>query len=133
MGDMLQYRNAEGTIIARINESTGHVEILEPGHPDWAAAVAAEPSAYVQPPPSPAPVPRTVSRFQARAALHLSGHLVAAEAAVAASTDPLVQMAWDEAIEFRRTSPTIVSLAAAIGLTDQQVDDLFRLAATIEV
>lgn len=129
---MLEYRNAEGSIIARTDDVTGHVEILEPDHPDWAAAVAAEPAAYVEPDPEPEPVPQMVSRFQARAALHLSGHLAAAEAVVAASPDPLVAMAWAEAVEFRRTSPTIAALAAVIGLDGPQVDQLFRLAATIE-
>lgn len=70
------------------------------------------------------------SRFQARAALHNAGLLVAVEAAVAGA-DPFVQIAWQDATEFYRGSPTIAALQAAVGLTDEQVDNLFRAAAQI--
>lgn len=71
-----------------------------------------------------------VSRFQARAALLGAGLLAQVEAAVAAA-DPVTQMAWADAIEFRRNSPTIAALSSAIGLTDTQLDDLFNAAAQI--
>lgn len=71
------------------------------------------------------------SRFQAKAALAAAGLLSAAEAAVA-QADPIAQLAWAEAVEFRRSSPTIVALGAAIGLTETQIDDLFRAAMVIE-
>jgi hypothetical protein len=97
---------------------------------------AAQPLAapYAPPPPEPEPVPQTVSRFQARAALHLAGKLTDAEAAVeaAAAENPLIAMAWREAVEFKRTSPALNALAEAIGMTPEDVDNLFRLAATIE-
>ena len=86
---------------------------------------------YVAPPPPPPPVPDVVSRFQAKAALSAAGLLPAVEAALA-DADPLAQLAWAEAIEFRRQSPTILALATALGLTDAQVDDLFHAAASIE-
>ena len=70
------------------------------------------------------------SRFQARAALHNAGLLVSVEAAVAAA-DPFTQIAWADATEFRRESPTIAALAAAVGLTGEDIDDLFRAAAQI--
>jgi hypothetical protein len=77
------------------------------------------------------PVPAVVSRFQARAALHTAGLLEQVEAAVA-SAGPLAQMAWADAVEFRRDSPTIAALAAEIGLSSAQIDDLFRTAAQIQ-
>lgn len=70
------------------------------------------------------------SRFQARAALHLAGLLPQVEAAVAAA-DTLVQIAWADASEFRRDSPAIVALGAALALSDEAIDALFREAATI--
>jgi hypothetical protein len=79
----------------------------------------------------PPPVPEVVSRFQAKAALSAAGLLPAVEAAIA-DADPIAQLAWAEAIEFRRQSPTILALAGALGLTDAQVDDLFHAAASIE-
>ena len=85
-----------------------------------AAALAAERAAMV------------ASRFQAKAALMQAGLLDAAEAAIAAS-DTLTRLAWAEAVEYRRDSPAIASIAAALGLTDAQVDDLFRAAMQIAV
>lgn len=105
----------------------------------WIAADAAvsigwlwDGEAFAPPPPEPAPVPETVSRFQARAALLQAGLLSAVEDAVAAA-DPMVQLAWAEAVEWRRQSPTILALGAAIGLAEAQLDDLFRAAAEIEL
>ncbi len=74
--------------------------------------------------------PLVVSRFQARAALHLAGLLSAVEALMAApETDMLARLAWADAIEFRRDSPTLVAMAAALSLTDEQLDQLFITAA----
>lgn len=70
------------------------------------------------------------SRFQAKAALHLAGLLPQVEIAIAGA-DELTQLAWTEAVEYKRTSPTILALAAALELTDEQVDDLFRTAMQI--
>lgn len=78
------------------------------------------------------PVPQTVSRFQAKAALMQAGLLDQVEMTIA-EAGPLVQLAWAEAVEFRRISPTIATLAAELELTDEAVDDLFRAAMQIEV
>lgn len=76
-------------------------------------------------------VPQEVSRFQARAALLLAGHMPAVEAAIA-QADPLAQLAWADAQVFRRDSPTINALAAAIGMDATQIDALFIQAAQIQ-
>lgn len=72
-----------------------------------------------------------VSRFQARAALFNAGLLASVEAAVAEASQ-FVQIAWADAQEFRRNSTTIATLKTAVGLTDAQLDQLFRDAALIE-
>jgi len=71
------------------------------------------------------------SGFQVRAALLSLGLLAKIEAAVASSGDPFIQLAWERAVEFRRDSPAIAALAPGMGLTDTQMDDLFRLAMSI--
>lgn len=71
------------------------------------------------------------SRFQARAALASAGLLAAIELAVE-QADQFTQIAWADAVEFRRSSPTISALQGAIGMTDSQIDDLFRAAMQIE-
>lgn len=76
-------------------------------------------------------VPQEVSRFQAKAALSLAGKLTQADAAVAASNDPILQIAWAEATTFKRNSQGIAALAPAIGLDDAALDALFTTAAGI--
>lgn len=88
------------------------------------------PVAVDPPPPGP---PQVVSRFQARAALHLAGLLTAVEALMTdPETDPLARLAWTDAQEFRRTSPTLLAMASALSLTKAQIDQLFITAAGIE-
>lgn len=79
----------------------------------------------------PAPeqgVPDAVSRFQARAALHNAGKLADIETAIG-QADTLTQIAWADATEFRRQSPTILDLGAAL---DLDLDALFIAASKIE-
>jgi hypothetical protein len=79
------------------------------------------------------PVPAEVSRFQARTALLQTGYLEDIEAYMAnPETDPFVRIAWQDAQVFRRHSPTVLVLQPILGITDEQLDDLFRFAATIE-
>ncbi len=72
-----------------------------------------------------------VSPFQAKAALTAAGYMASVETIIAAA-DATTQLAWNEAIEFKRNSPTITTLGAALGLSETQIDDLFRAAAVIE-
>lgn len=78
-------------------------------------------------------VAAVVSRFQARAALHLAGLLPAVETLMNDPATPmLARLAWADAQEFRRTSPTVLAMAAALDLTDEQLDELFNTAAGID-
>lgn len=80
----------------------------------------------------PVYVPQIVSRFQAKAALLSAGLLSQVEALITdPATDAMTKLAWDEAIEFNRNSPTVLGLAQALGLSNQQLDDLFIAAAQI--
>lgn len=85
------------------------------------------------PPPEPVPVPESVSRFQARAALLMAGHLEAVEAMMQSPDTPAIaKLAWQDAQEFRRTSPTVLAMGAALGLNDAALDALFIKARGIE-
>nr|WP_198982698.1 hypothetical protein [Herbaspirillum sp. ASV7] len=79
--------------------------------------------------PAPVPVPVSVTPLQARRALLAADKLAAVETAVA-TADQATQLAWQYAASFERASPFVASLATAVGLTDAQIDDLFRSAAT---
>lgn len=93
--------------------------------PRWWAGVPREPPA-----PPPAPVPIEISNAQARVALRRAGLLSAVNAAVAAA-DAEAQDLWEYGTVLRRDSALVIDLAAAVGLTPDQTDDLFRTAATI--
>lgn len=103
--------------------------------PDFGEAAVAPSSAWLYDGEAaaglpPIDVPASVTRFQARAALHEAGLLDQIEAAVAAA-DPLTREAWASATAFERSSPTIAALAAALGLSLADIDALFRRAAQI--
>lgn len=78
------------------------------------------------------PQPLIVSRFQARAALYQANLLDDIEAYMALeTTDFFTKLAWKEAAEFKRTSPLVTEVGVLLGLTEVQLDDLFRFASTI--
>ncbi len=76
-------------------------------------------------------VPNEVSRFQAKAALAISGKLEAVELVVKNSGNVVLQLAWAEATVFKRDSPSILALAGAVGLTEEDLDTLFVEASNI--
>ena len=74
---------------------------------------------------------KPVTRRQMLTALHRVGLLATIKAAVAASGDIELQIAFDESQEFQRNNPFLVSMAAALGKTDAEIDAVFALAATL--
>jgi hypothetical protein len=94
------------------------------------------PDEYVPPPPqppappTPAPplIPTSVTMRQARLALLGAGLLEQVNAAI---TDPAAQIEWEYATTVERNSPLVQNLSIGLGLTEQQLDDLFTTAATL--
>lgn len=88
------------------------------------------PQPYV---PPPVHIPQQVSKFQAKAALRGAGLLDQVEQMMAdPAADPLAVLAWTDAQEFRRSSPTVAAMAGALGLDAAALDALFTTAAGIE-
>ena len=84
---------------------------------------------YVAPPP---PIPQSVTRFQALATLAAGGWLDVVHTYMDALPRNNVQrLAFENATDWERTSPTVNALAAMLGLTDTEVDDLFIAAAQV--
>lgn len=86
--------------------------------------------------PPPPSVPRSVTARQIR--LWLVSHgvsLAAVEAAIDGIPDQqqreLVRVEWEYAPYVERSHPMLVPLAAALGLSEAQVDAAFREAATL--
>lgn len=79
---------------------------------------------------APPPVPQTVTPLQARRAINAAGLRAAIEAAIAAA-DQDAKDAWEYATVIERSNPTIAAMATGLGLTEAQIDDLFRAAALV--
>jgi len=73
----------------------------------------------------------SVTRKQMLIALHRVGLLGPIKAAVAASGNIELQIAFDEALNFERSDAFLASMQAAMGKTDAEVDAIFALAASI--
>ena len=90
---------------------------------------------FVAPPPAPPPpIPQSVSMRQARLALLGAGLLDAVDAAIAGMTGTegrAAQIEWEYASEVVRTSALVAGMGAALGMTDEQLDDLFLQASTL--
>lgn len=73
-----------------------------------------------------------VTTYQAKAALELAGKYDEVEAFIALdTTDRITKLKW-EYKDFKRSDPAVIEIGKALRMTDKELDDLFRLAATIE-
>lgn len=88
------------------------------------------PNPYVEP---PKPVPQQVPMWAVRTVLSTHNLFDQAQAAIAASTDVALKNVWEYGNFATRSSAAIVTLAAALGLTDEQVDAFFFEADALDV
>lgn len=80
--------------------------------------------------PSPVAVPDSVTMRQARLALLQAGILTQVNAAVAAG-DEVTRITWEFSSEVQRSNPIVSTLVTVLGLSEQQLDELFILAASL--
>ena len=74
----------------------------------------------------------TASRFQAKAAMDDAGLLDQVEDYMAGDDVPRrVKLAWEEA-SFRRGSKMVNDIGAELGLSESEIDELFKVAREIE-
>ncbi|MFC3088142.1 hypothetical protein [Tabrizicola soli] len=144
-----EWRNAERTILALIDDS-GHVVIVEPGHPLWLDASARADILPFTPPVVPEPPPEDpraaippLTRRQLFIALHRLG-LITAEEAVGAAATGAVPAALeptfaalpepdqtDARVTFAafqlayRLDPLTAMIAAAAGKTEAELDAIW--------
>lgn len=82
----------------------------------------------------PVPVITSVTMRQARLALLQQGLLTQVNNAIASmpgAQGEAVRIEWEFSNTVERNRPFVQALAASLGLTSQQIDDLFTLAATL--
>ena len=88
-------------------------------------------------PPPPPVVPAQVARAQGKAALIGAGLWAGVEAFVAAIIDPteraLAEVALHDTQQWQRNSPFLNAAKDGLGLTDEQLDELFVAASKIEL
>lgn len=80
-------------------------------------------------------IPAVVTMRQARIALSRAGLLGAVEAALSAMQGQAGEEArieWDYSSEVHRNKPFVVQLGGAVGLSSEQIDQLFITAAGVE-
>jgi hypothetical protein len=80
------------------------------------------------------PVPQVISMRQARLALYQGGYLDMVNTVVAAIPGPegdAARITWEFASDVDRNHPLVSFMASSLPLTDEQVDNLFILAATL--
>ena len=109
-----------------VNIETGEQKVVQLSPEEVDTILANQPVEVVQ-------IPQEVTRFQARAALYQSGLLEGVEAEIAKpETDMMLKLAWQDALTFKRSSSFITGMAAILELSEEQLDQLFVLAAGIE-
>lgn len=85
-------------------------------------------------PTIPPGVPQSITPRQARLALLGAGLLETVQTAFAEISEPqrtAAQIEWDYALTIERGSPLVAKMAAALGMTDGQVDALFVAGAAL--
>jgi hypothetical protein len=81
-------------------------------------------------------VPREIPNWRVKVILAQMGLLTAVEAAIAALPEPdrtVASLAWGGDAKLARRGKTVLGLAAALGLSADQVDQLFIAAEALEV
>lgn len=104
-------------------------------NPDYIQYLAWTAAGGVPDPCPNLPVPQSLTRAQARAALIVSGLIDQVQPAIDAIQDPvqraLVQNDWDNRLTFERNNTTLLALSGLLGLADGAIDELFRLGVTL--
>lgn len=85
---------------------------------------------FLPPPIAKKFIPSKVTMRQARLALLSDGLLDSVNAAIAASTQS-AQIEWEFATTLNRDNPLTVSLSESLGLTQNNLDDLFIKASKL--
>lgn len=111
-------------ILATYPEGTVQVPLKPGANFEW------QNGAWTEVEPSAPPAPDRVSRRQFGMQLIISGHKAAADAWVA-QQDELTQWAYANSDTFVRTDPMMQAGFAAMGFTEQQVDEFFAAAAAL--
>ena len=76
-------------------------------------------------------LPSVVTMRQARLALLQSGLLDTVETAITTGTDEAMKIEWEYATDVRRDWASLIALTETLGMTAEQLDELFILAGSL--
>ena len=77
-----------------------------------------------------ASVPQSITMRQARLALVEGGLLATINNAIAQGTDEVMKVEWEYSDEVRRDWDSLITMANGLGMTEDDLDNLFILAST---
>jgi hypothetical protein len=115
------------TLPEGVTPGLAHVEGTHPLGMLWTG------SEFVEYVPTPPPITSITPR-QARLALLGAGLLDTVRGAFTQLPEPqrtAAQIEWDHALSIERSSPLVAQMAAAAGLSEEQVDELFAAGAAL--
>lgn len=123
-----RYTNPEKSAAVAVTDDLGAILISQQDSPEqWAALHAwGAPEPFV----AVSDVPTSVTPLQARKALRQAGLKAQVDAYIATLSDE-AQEEWEYCIAVERNNGLVSDAATALGMTEEQKDDLFRLAATL--
>lgn len=111
-----------------------HAELLEGNSRGQNIVPGADGQPKLVSPEAPSSVPASVTMRQARLALLHAEKLGMVDLAIAGLPSPqkeAAQIEWEFAATVDRTSPILAMLSGALGMTSEELDQLFMLAATL--
>ena len=88
------------------------------------------------PMPLPQRVPREIAAWRAKAVIEMAGLLPQVEALIASVPSEaavVVRRAWEDGAPLQRHGQTVLTLAAALDLSEPELDDMFIQADALEV
>lgn len=124
-----QYANPENTIVSRTWPDDRQESCLVEAIQDWIDE-GNTPNPYVPPPPA---IPQQVPMWAVRTVLQNDSLFDQADALVKSSTDNALKNVWEYGNFADRNSNAIATLSAALGLTSEQVDQMFIDANNLSV
>lgn len=91
-------------------------------------------ASFIPADPEPANVPKSVTMRQARLALLQAGKLGTVNAAISSMEGvqgEAARIEWNYSNEVQRAQPLVAALGGVLGMTSEQLDQLFITAATL--
>jgi hypothetical protein len=123
-GEIGRFFELDGTVFTLPEGNLAYMNVGEE-NPAWY-----EPPLPPEPDAPPPEVPFSISALQARKALRAAGLREAVEEWVQAQDAAIIDE-WEYATQVERTNTWLSAGAASLGLTEEQIDGLFILGATL--